>query len=99
MATAAAAVAAKIRRDVISHFLQAKAVSPETAIAYDPTRLIGKRMFARFQRDGVILPGKDGGYYVDVAVLDDVSRRRRRRVGGAIAGGIAIAAALAAFIR
>jgi hypothetical protein len=95
MATAAAAVLAKARRDVVSHFMQAGAVSPETAVAFNPTRRIQGRMFERLSRRGVILKGNGDRHYLDVAALDKYARSRRRRAGLAAAGIAAIGAAFA----
>lgn len=94
MATTAAAVVAKARRDVISHFMSRDAVSPAKAVPYQPDRRIRRRMFERFQDAGVLKPGTNGGYYLDVPVWDSYARKRRRRAGAMIAGSIAVAAAL-----
>ena len=57
MATAAAAVVAKARRDVISHFMSRDAVSSAQAVPYQPDRRIRRKMFERFQDAGVLKPG------------------------------------------
>ena len=44
MASAAAAVVAKARRDVISHFMQANAVSRDSAATWVPNRPLQQRM-------------------------------------------------------
>ena len=94
MATAAAAVAAKARRDVVSHFLSRNAVTPEVAVPYQPDRRLHRRMFDRLERAGVLRTA-GAGYYLDVPRWDALSRQRRRRVG-MIAGGLAFAGAMAA---
>ncbi|HET9509921.1 MAG TPA: hypothetical protein VFO80_02120 [Sphingomonas sp.] len=94
MATTAAAVVAKARRDVMSHFLSRDAVAPEKAVPYRPDRRIHRRMFDQLTRAGVLKAG-DGGWYVDVPLWDDYARRRRRRAGALIGGLIAVGAALA----
>ncbi|MBN2972990.1 hypothetical protein JW805_13280 [Roseomonas aeriglobus] len=94
MATTAAAVVAKARRDVMSHFLSRDAVSPDKAVPYHPDRRVRRRMFEQLQRAGVLKLGTTG-WYVDVPVWDAYSRRRRRRAGALIGGSIAIGAALA----
>jgi hypothetical protein len=96
MATAAAAVVAKARRDVISHFMSRDAVSSAQAVPYQPDRRIRRKMFERFQDAGVLKPGAKGGWYLDVPVWDSYSRKRRRRAGALIAGSIAIAGGLVA---
>ena len=60
MATAAAAVVAKARRDVISHFMSRDAVSADKAVPYQPDRRIRRKMFERFQDAGVLKPGTQG---------------------------------------
>ena len=96
MATTAAAMVAKARRDVMSHFLSRDAVSPAQAVPYQPGRRIRRRMFEGLQRAGVLKPGSKGGWYVDVPVWDSYSRKRRRRVGMLIGASVALAAGLAA---
>ena len=96
MATTAAAVVAKARRDVISHFMARDAVSADKAVPYQPDRRVRRRMFERFQAAGVLKPGVRGGHYLDVPVWDSYSRRHRRRAGAMIAGSLAVAGALVA---
>lgn len=54
MATTAAAVMAKARRDVLSHFMRANAVSPEDAIPYEPERRIRRRQLEQLREAEVI---------------------------------------------
>ena len=96
MATTAAAMVAKARRDVISHFMQRDAVSAAKAVPYQPDRRIRRRMFERLQAAGVLKPGSGGGHYLDVPLWDTYSRKRRRRAGALIAGSVALAGALVA---
>ena len=96
MATTAAAVVAKARRDVISHFMARDAVAPEKAVPYQPDHRIRRRMFEQLQNAGVLKPGATSGFYLDVPVWDQYSRKRRRRVGAVIAGSVVIAGALIA---
>jgi hypothetical protein len=95
MATTAAAMVAKARRDVMSHFLSRNAVTPASAVPYVPDRRLRERMFERLKDAGVLKAGKSG-YYVDVSVWDVYARKRRRRIGLAMAGGMVVAGALAA---
>ena len=94
MATAAAAVVAKARRTVISHFMSANAVAPDSAIAFASDRRIERRIFDRFVAAKVLLPTADGRYYLDVPAWDAYSKSRRRRVG-MLLGGLAVAAGAA----
>ncbi|MHA6721453.1 hypothetical protein [Sphingomonas sp. RS2018] len=96
MATTAAAVVAKARRDVISHFMSRDAVSPEKAVPFKPDRRIRRRMFERLCDAGVLKPGANSGHYLDIPAWDVYGRKRRRRVGALLAASLAIAGGLAA---
>lgn len=97
MATTAAAVVAKARRDVISHFLSRNAVTPDSAVPYAPERRIRARMFERLQRAGVIQAASKG-YYISPAKLDAYNRKRRRRIGLILGVAAAAAAAVVAAV-
>ncbi|MBY0519128.1 MAG: hypothetical protein K2P79_01745 [Sphingomonas sp.] len=86
MATAAAAVVAKARRDVISHFMAANAVSPELAVPFATDRRIERRAFDRFAAAKVLLPTPDGRYYLDVPTWDAYSKQQRRRIAILLVG-------------
>ena len=96
MATAAAAVMAKARRDLVSHFLSRNAVSAANAVAYEPRRRIDRRWFARFKDKGVLIEAKPGRWFIDVRALDEDTQSRRRRAGVLIAGSLVLASAIAA---
>ena len=78
MATTAAAVVAKARRDVMSHFLSRDAVSAEKAVPYHPDRRVRRRMFEQLQRAGVLKSGTTG-WYVDTLVPRGDELRFARR--------------------
>lgn len=96
MATSAAAIIAKRRRDIISRFMGANAVGPDSAILWEPNRLIDRRLFARLEHAGVLVPSGGGRYYLDVPAYDAHQRRRRRRVGVIMATLVAGAGAAVA---
>lgn len=96
MATAAAAIVAKRRRDILSHFLTANAVSADGAVAYQPERRVDRRQFGHLLDAGVIVEAGPGSYFVDVPAYDSWNRSRRRKVGLILGGVIAAGAALAA---
>jgi hypothetical protein len=96
MATAAAAVVARARRDVISHFMQVNAVSPGAAVRWVPDRHIQRRALARFVRQDVIVETAKDTYYLDVPGYDRWRRSARKRMAIALAGIAAIGAAMAA---
>lgn len=96
MATAAAAIVAKARRDVVSHFMQHNAVSAGQALRWIPDRHIQRRMLARLVRRGVIVETADDSYYLDLPAYDEWARSRRRRTAVALGSVVAIGALLAA---
>ena len=85
MATAAAAVMAKARRDVISHFMERNAVGPGSAVPWVPERRIQRRMLARFLRHGVLIETGEDTYYLDVPAYDRWRRTMRKRAAAAVA--------------
>ena len=96
MATAAAAVVAKARRDVISHFMERHAVAPESAVQWVPDRHIQRRMMDRLARRGVLVETADDKYYLDVPAYDSWRRSLRRRAAMTVAGVAIVGAVLAA---
>jgi hypothetical protein len=95
MATAAGAVVAKARRDVISHFMQANAVSAERASAWIPDRPLQRRALARFVDRGVIIETGKDTYYLDLPEYDRWRRSMRKRAAFALLA-VAIIGAVAA---
>lgn len=98
MATAAAAVVAKARRDVVSHFMQQNAVSASSAVTWVPERRIKRRALERFVRQGVIVETEKDTFYLDLPAYDRWRRSARKRVAMALAGVAAIGAAVAALV-
>jgi hypothetical protein len=95
MATAAAAVVAKARRDVISHFMQANAVSADSASAWIPDRPLQQRALSRFIDRGVIVETGKDKYYLDLPEYDRWRRSVRRRAAFALLAVTIIGAAVA----
>ncbi|MES2445096.1 MAG: hypothetical protein V4574_19910 [Pseudomonadota bacterium] len=96
MATAAAAVVAKARRAVASHFLDHRAVSADSAVTFAPEHHIVRRQFERLQARGVIREAEPGTYWIDVAAYEADRNRRRKLVLFVVAFAAAVAAAVAA---
>ena len=96
MATAAAAVVAKARRDVVSHFMQANAVSADSASTWIPDRPLQQRALARFIDRGVLVETGKDTYYLDVPEYDRWRRSVRRRAAFALLAVTVIGAAAAA---
>ncbi|MCU6456126.1 hypothetical protein LPN01_18770 [Sphingomonas sp. A2-49] len=95
MATAAAAILAKARRDVVGHFMTCNAVSPASAIAYEPSTRVQRRMFDRLQRDGVLVAAADNRWFIDIPRYHESVSTRRKRVLGVLGAAILAAAGLA----
>lgn len=98
MASAAAAVVAKARRDVVSHFMQQNAVNASGAVTWVPERRIKRRALERLVRQGVIVETGKDTFYLDVPAYDRWRRSARKRVAIALAGVAAVGAAVAAFV-
>ena len=80
MATAAAALIAKARREIQHAFFEADAVRPDRAIAFQPRNGFEQRQFARYRTEGAIKEVADGRYWLDVVAYDGDLRRRHDRV-------------------
>jgi hypothetical protein len=95
MATAAAIVA-RARRDVISHFMERNAVSSDAAVRWVPERHIQRRMLARLIRRGVLVETGEDTYFLDVPIYDRWRRSLRLRTVALLAGVAVVGAAFAA---
>jgi CTP-dependent riboflavin kinase len=95
MATAAAIVA-RARRDVISHFMERNAVSSDAAVRWVPERHIQRRMLARLIRRGVLVETGEDTYFLDVPAYDRWKRSLRLRTVVLLAGVAVVGVAFAA---
>src|SRR5689334_2342791 len=84
MATAAAAIVAKARRDVQHHFFCQDAVRPDRAIAFEASKPVQQRQFERMCSRGIIREAGLGLYWLDVVAYDDDLRRRHTAVRAAL---------------
>jgi len=91
MATAAAALIARARREIQHHFFAADAVRPDRAVAFDPDSGMEQRQFQRMRGLGIIRETQPGLFWLDVVAYDMELRRRHRVQRGAL---LAIIAAL-----
>ena len=80
MATAAAALVAKARREVQHHFFSADAVRPDRAVPFEAGTGIEQRQFERMLARGVIREAKPGSYWLDVVAYDADLRDRHARM-------------------
>ena len=76
MATAAAALIARARREIQHHFFAADAVRPDRAVPFDPENGIERRQFEKMRAEDIILEAKPGEYWLDVVAYDVELRRR-----------------------
>ena len=80
MATAAAAIVAKARRDVQHHFFSHDAVRPDRAVAFEAQKMVEQRQFERMCSRGIIREASPGLYWLDVVAYDADLRRRHATV-------------------
>lgn len=95
MASAAAAMAARARREIQHRFFEADAVRPDRAIAFEAANGFEARQFARLRERGAIREGAAGRYWLNLPAYDIVLRERHRRVRTAL---IALAAIFAVYV-
>ena len=80
MATAAAAVVAKARREIQPHFFAADAVRADRAVAFTPSGFAEARQFAKMLEAGIIRQEDGDRYWIDVVAYDVAVQGRYRRV-------------------
>jgi hypothetical protein len=90
MATGAAAVIAKARRDIQHHFFSHDAVRPNRATPFEPNSLVERRQFERMLARGIIQRSGSDAYWLDVVAYDDDLCARHRRVKLALLAIIAV---------
>ena len=94
MATAAAALVARARREIQHQFFEADAVRPDRAIGFSPANGFERRMFGRYCSRGIIRESVDGKYWLDVVAYDVDLQQRHRRVRAVLLAIIAMLAIL-----
>lgn len=103
MATAAAALMVRARREIQHHFFSNDAVRPDRAVAFEPANSIERRQFERLRRANVVHEVSGGRYWLDVVAYDIMLCARYRRVRTAllivIAGLIVILLTAAVMVR
>jgi hypothetical protein len=75
MATAAAALVAKARREVDKLFFDKEAFSPDRAIEFEPRMPVQRRYLDQLIAEGTVNESEPGRYWLDL----NVYRERRRR--------------------
>jgi hypothetical protein len=95
MATAAAALTARARREIQHQFFAADAVRPDRAIGFTPANLFEQRQFARLRNLDVIREDTAGRYWLDLPAYDLVLRARHERVRMALIAVVLLCVVLA----
>src|SRR5690348_16732053 len=90
MATAAAAIIARARREMQHELFRQDAVRADRAIAFDPSHHAQRRVFERWRRAGVIQEARPGHYWLDVIAYDVDLRQRHRRLRIALLAIVAL---------
>jgi len=81
---------------IVTHFTDAKAISAESAIPFEPQGRAQTRMFRRMTRFGAILPADESRWFLDERVLINFRKEELARLLGVIAlTGFAAAGAIA----
>jgi len=76
MATAAAAIAARARREVEKLFFDNNAFSAERAVGFDPQVPMQQRYLERLIGEGVVREVEPGRYWLDVPAYKELRRQR-----------------------
>jgi hypothetical protein len=84
MASAAAAMTARARREIQHQFFAADAVRPDRAIAFEPANHFERRQFERLRNRDIVREEGPGRYWLDLPAYDDLLQERHRRVRGAM---------------
>lgn len=95
MATAAAALIARARRNIQHHFFSEDAVRADRAVSFEADSLIERRQFERMRRRNIIREAKPGQYWLDVVAYDVDLTARYHRVRIALIVVLLILAAVA----
>ncbi len=97
MASAAAALAARARREIQHQFFAADAVRPDRAIAFAPANHFEERQFTRLRDRDIVREEMSGRYWLDLPAYDTYLRERHARLRGALLTVVVLLAALALF--
>lgn len=97
MASAAAAMAARARREIQHQFFAADAVRPDRAIAFSPANGFEERQIARLRERDIVREDTAGRYWLDLPAYDTYLRERHARVRTALIVVVVLFAAFAIF--
>lgn len=76
MATAAAAMAARARREVENLFFDNEAFSPERAVEFEPRMPIQQRYLERLIAEGAVHEAEPGRYWLDRPAYEELRRQQ-----------------------
>ena len=76
MATAAAAMVAKARREVDQLFFDNEAFSPDRAVEFEPRMDVQRRYLEQLMAEGVVHEAEAGRYWWDLPAYTEMRRQR-----------------------
>ena len=76
MATAAAAIAGRLRREVDQLFIDNEAFGPDRAIEFEPRAPIQERYLEQLIGEGVVHEVEPGRYWFDLPVYQEMRRQQ-----------------------
>ena len=76
MATAAAAIVARLRREVEKRFFDNDAFSPDRAIEFEPGAAVQQRYLEQLIAEGVVHEASPGRYWFDLPAHKEMQRQR-----------------------
>jgi hypothetical protein len=90
MATAAAAFAARARREVEKLFWDNEAFSPERAVEFNPSAPIQQRYLEQLIAEGVVHEVEPGRYWFDLPAFKELQRKRLAWTMRVLAAGFVV---------
>ena len=80
MASAAAAMTARARREIQHRFFAADAVRPDRAIPFEPGNHFEQRQFERLRGRDIVREASPGVFWLDMPAYDDLLQERHGRI-------------------
>jgi hypothetical protein len=98
MASAAAALTARARREIQHQFFSADAVRADRAIAFEPANGFERRQFERLRNRDIVREDNSGRYWLDLPAYDDLLQERHARMRAILMVLVLAFAAWAVFV-
>jgi|GEM_PF-2274556 len=89
----------RARRQLLSRLEDAGAVSTETAVPYEPSRLVDRRALSVLRAGGIVFEPQPGRYFVKPEAADEWRRAVRTRLTVLIGTALVATAAMFAISR